>query len=405
MNTVNSSSPDERLVLLDFIRGVAVLGILVMNIQSFTMPFARYANPLIGFNLEGVDYAVWWLSFVFFEQKFITLFSLLFGVGLSLFAQRLELAGVWQPHRHYKRMFWLFIIGLCHAYLIWYGDILTMYAIVGFVVYRLNDKSVVYLVGLALFCLFIPYCLFIVFEMSLEYIPAEEIEKWLLLGDAIEDSMTAEIAALNGSWFDIQQQRMTLAIELQLNVLFYYFRIIGLMLLGMAFYKMKVFQLKLAYGYYIVVFIFMVSFGGYLTLSALPQAEITSISQAGVMIYSEIARYWGSLLMALGYLSLLIVTGRYFHAKKWTIYLSQIGRMALTNYLLQSILCTFLVYGTGFALFGKLSPLQQICIVFVVWLILAVFSNFWLKRFLYGPAEWLWRSLTYGVKQPMAKRG
>ena len=121
----------ERIATLDILRGFALFGILVMNIQAFAMIAAAYINPSAVPPTGVVEYAIWLVSHVFFDRKFITLFTMLFGAGIVLMTQRAEAAGNGALSLHYRRMGWLLVIGLIHAYLIWYGDILTAYALIG----------------------------------------------------------------------------------------------------------------------------------------------------------------------------------------------------------------------------------------------------------------------------------
>jgi uncharacterized protein len=128
--------PAQRLESLDVLRGFAVLGILIMNIQSFSMVDAAYTNPSAFGDLTGVNRWVWLLSHVFADQKFMSLFSLLFGAGIALMAHRLQAQGQSAAWLHYRRMFWLLLFGLGHAYLFWHGDILFTYALAGSVAFH-----------------------------------------------------------------------------------------------------------------------------------------------------------------------------------------------------------------------------------------------------------------------------
>ena len=130
--------PAERIVAIDLLRGFALLGILIMNIQGFAMPAAAYGNPTVYGDLSGTNRWVWTLSHIFADQKFMTIFSLLFGAGILLITEKLDARGQRAWTIHYRRTFWLLIIGLAHAYLLWSGDILVIYALCGFWVYWLR---------------------------------------------------------------------------------------------------------------------------------------------------------------------------------------------------------------------------------------------------------------------------
>lgn len=131
----------ERIVSLDVLRGFAILGILIMNIQSFSMISAAYLNPTAYGDLTGLNRVVWTLSHLFADLKFISIFSMLFGAGIVLFARRLEAKGLRAGPVHYRRAIWLLLIGLAHGFLLWYGDILAIYGLVGLIVYLMWRRS------------------------------------------------------------------------------------------------------------------------------------------------------------------------------------------------------------------------------------------------------------------------
>ena len=135
------TQPKERIIALDFLRGFALLGILLMNIQSFAMPFAAYFNPTAYGDLTGVNRWVWIGSHIVADNKFMTIFSILYGAGIVLITQKLEKKGHGSAGLHYRRTFWLLVIGMAHAYLLWYGDILVTYALAALLVYFFRKRS------------------------------------------------------------------------------------------------------------------------------------------------------------------------------------------------------------------------------------------------------------------------
>ena len=140
----------QRLESIDVLRGVAVLGILLMNIQSFSMIGAAYMNPTAHGDLGGADGAVWYACHLLADQKFMTIFSMLFGAGIIVMTGRRERAGEASAGVHYRRMAWLALFGLAHAYLLWYGDILFSYAACGVVVYPFRRLPPAALIALGL---------------------------------------------------------------------------------------------------------------------------------------------------------------------------------------------------------------------------------------------------------------
>ena len=143
--------PAERIVAIDILRGFALLGILIMNIQGFAMPVAAYSNPTAYGDLTGANRWVWTLSHIFADQKFMTIFSLLFGAGIVLMSEKLDARGQRAWGLHYRRTFWLLLIGLAHAYLLWSGDILVAYALCGFWVYWLRRLRTGWQMALGIF--------------------------------------------------------------------------------------------------------------------------------------------------------------------------------------------------------------------------------------------------------------
>ena len=134
----NSGTPvagAQRITAIDTLRGVAVLGILVMNIYGFAMPLPAYSNPLVMGGTEWYNLGTWFFTHVFFDQKFMTIFSLLFGGGTVLMWQRAQARGAKFGRIYFRRSFWLLLIGVVHGYLIWFGDILFHYALIGMFIY------------------------------------------------------------------------------------------------------------------------------------------------------------------------------------------------------------------------------------------------------------------------------
>ena len=152
-SSLSPTKLNERIQSLDIIRGIAILGILIMNIQSFSMPGSAYSNPLAFGDLNGINKWVWIVSHVFADMKFMNIFSILFGAGIILVTSKSEIKTGKSASLHYKRTFWLLILGLFHAHLIWYGDILFTYALCALILFPLRKikPSIQLLLGLIIF--------------------------------------------------------------------------------------------------------------------------------------------------------------------------------------------------------------------------------------------------------------
>lgn len=399
------TQPADRIVSLDVLRGFAILGILIMNIQSFSMPEAAYLNPTAYGDFEGINKWVWILSHLFADMKFMTLFSILFGAGIVLFTRRLEAKGEFSPAVHYRRTWWLLIFGLAHAYLLWYGDILVMYAVSGLWVVLLRKKKprTLFITGMVVFS--IASVLYLFTGLTLPFVDEASkqgiMQSWAPGAEALQQ----EIATYRGSWTTQMEHRIPGALMMQTFIFFFQtgWRAGGLMLIGMALFKWGVLSAERSRKFYRK----MMTWGFVAGLLIVAYGIYTHFEKGFSMEYSFFLgsqiNYWGSILVSLGYIGLVMLWVKSGIMRSLLKSLRAAGQMALTNYLLQTILCTTLFYGHGLGLFGKLERWEQILVVIAVWVFLLVFSRAWMKKFRYGPFEWLWRTLTYWRLQPLRK--
>ena len=389
-----------RIASLDVLRGFALLGILVMNIQLFAMPIAAYDNPAAWGDLSGINLGVWTLSHGLFALKFVTLFSILFGAGIALFADRIEARGGQPAGLHYRRMWWLLVFGMAHAYLLWSGDILVAYALCGSVVYLLRHRRprTLLAAGIALFSVSSLVFLLLGAVLSLPDVPEEAIreieEEWAPPASELD----AEIAAYRGGWSEQQPQRVEHSLTAQFSgfpvVVFWFSG--GLMLIGMALYRWGVLSAERSDAFHarlattgFLVGAPLIGFGIWWNFAG-------GWSWERSMFFGAQFNQWGAVPMALGYLGLVMLAVRRGILRGLQARLAAVGRMAFTNYLLQTVLCTTIFYGHGLGLFASVERYQQLLIVFAVWAFQLWLSPIWLRRYSYGPLEWLWRTLTYG---------
>ncbi len=402
MNTPTQLS--QRIVAIDTLRGFALLGILVMNIQGFSMPSVAYDNPSMYGDLTGINWIVWLLSHVLTDLKMMNIFSMLFGAGIVLFTERLEQRDVKPLPIHYRRTFWLLIIGLVHAYLIWHGDILVTYALCGFIVvlmrkWKPRTQLIVGLVFLSVSAL-----LMLASGVSLNFMPpetaAELMSSWVQPAAALQ----AEVEAMRSGWLSQMAYRVPSSIEMNTGAFFFwgFWRAGGLMLIGMALYKWGVFSAQRSRQFYVRTIIVGLLVGLPLILLGVRHnvGVDWSIAASRFGIGHQF-NYWGSLLMSMVYISVVMLAAQANAFPRLSNALAAVGRMALTNYLFHSIVATFIFYTLGY--FGNVERIGQILIVFVIWAVQLIVSPIWLERFKFGPVEWLWRSLTYWKLQPMRK--
>jgi uncharacterized protein len=424
----------ERLASVDALRGFALLGILAMNIVAFAWPEPAYGNPTRGGGFEGLDRAVWFANHLVFEGKMMTIFSMLFGAGLVLMNERTgsprtSLRGV-----YYRRILWLLVIGAIHAYLIWYGDILFLYAECGLSLYLFRNKTPRTLItlGVALMLLIVPLVMGFGAAINGMKAIAARVDAQLKAGDTprardkrIRDVWTdnlqkemkpnpkqqlknwnEEMAAYRGGYLGIVKHRafgvlMTQTVGFLLGL----FLLAGCrMLLGMGLMKLGVFAAERSHSFY--VWMIALGYGIGLPLMILDatllirhEFKAEYLLQGGVLY-----NVFGSIVVALGHVGLLMLIVQSGVLTWLTHRLAAVGRMALSNYLTHSIVCTTLFYGYGMGLFGQINRTGLAGIVLAIWVFQLWISPIWLTHFRFGPAEWLWRSLTYWKVQPMKVR-
>ncbi len=403
MNHADPVANSERIASLDVLRGFALLGILIMNIQSFSMPGAAYLNPTAYGDLSGINLWTWVISHIVADQKFLSVFSMLFGAGICLFADRAEAKYGKSAGLHYRRTFWLLVFGLVHAYALWYGDILVSYALCGFLVYLFRNRSPTTLFVLGVVAVSIPSLLYLLTNASLDRLPEETIAEIMSEWRPDAEALAAEISAYQGNWMDQMPYRAEDAFYLQTAVFFIWFlwRAGGMMLMGMAFYKWGIFSARRSDPFYRNM-LFASLIAGYTLIG---YGLVQNFGHGFAMEYSLYLgsqfNYWGSVLVSIAYVALVMLAVRRKLFMSFQRRLSAVGKTAFSNYILHSVLCTLIFYGHGLGLFGDVVRYQQMLVLFGIWIIQLWITPLWLERFRFGPLEWAWRSLTYWHIQPM----
>lgn len=387
----------NRIESLDVLRGFAVLGILVMNIQTFAMVGAAYMNPTAFGDLSGANMAVWLASHVLADQKFMSIFSMLFGAGIVLMAGRSKIAGRSGAWLHYRRMFWLLLFGLAHAYLLWYGDILVTYALAGCVAYLLHKLRPGWLLALGLAAVAIPSLLFGVCGVTAPYWPADALAEVTKDWQPNSLEVQKELATYQGGWLGQVANRAPDALMFQTVVFLCWtgWRAGGLMLVGMALLKWGVLSAQKTERDYAAMALLGALVGVPLILLGVHFNFKAGWTAAYSLFLGSQWNYWGSLALAIGYIGLIMLIERSRRLARVRAVFADVGRMALTNYLLQTLICTTLFYGHGLGWFGRTERWQQALVVLAVWCVQICFTRAWLKRHSQGPFERVWRALTY----------
>ena len=398
-----------------------------MNILSLGLPGTARLNPNVAGGFTGMNYEAWLVGYFLFDEKMITIFSMLFGAGLVLMTDRSKQRGKSSTMLYYRRVGILLVIGLIHAYLIWEGDILVSYALCGMLVYPLRKLSPRTLVIVAVLVMLpsVPFTAAVsnVFqslrdasvrlqqaEQNGEAVSPEDKELakgWDDIRKAFHPTPSEVAEAIHenreSSYWRLIVKNAPQVFEIQTTVFAsaFVWTITGRMLIGIALMKLGVLSSNLSMQFYRRLALFGYGLGWPIVAIAanrLIQSHFDVVELFGGCFQIN---FFGSILVAIGHLAvvMMVCKGGWF---PWlTARLASVGRMALTNYLMQSVLCTTFFNGYGFGYYGAFDRVSLYGIVAVVWALQLWSSSLWLSYFRFGPIEWLWRSLTYGKLQPM----
>lgn len=389
MNFAEPLHKSERMMWIDAARGFAILGIFVVNIGAFSAPYFLYGGEKDVWPLP-IDQTTQMLIDMFFQASFYTLFSVLFGFGLQILKERLIVKEIAVMPFLIRRLTILIMFGMIHAFLIWHGDILLSYGIIGLIfmvfIYR-SDRTILlwgsFMLGISVF----------LYTLMLYNIRA-------LLG-------SASMSEINRAERSYASDDLSAILGQNLNDWLYSNSVFSYMLLGTTLLPLFLFGVylarkrwlhnpqahrqKLLAGWIISLIVFIVlKMGPHL--------------YGNPVWFSYVQDNVGGTASAIFYLFSITLLGQSMLGKKMLKPFSYIGRMSLSNYILQSLFCFVLFYGVGFGLYGSVRPVQAMGIVVLFYVIQVFASKWWLAKFRYGPLEWIWRSLTYKRKQPLRER-
>ncbi|MDR2871966.1 MAG: DUF418 domain-containing protein [Xanthomonadaceae bacterium] len=402
---------NERIVTLDVLRGFALLGILLMNIEAFVGPLNSVATG-VDPQLEGLDRDVDALIYFFVQGKFYPLFSLLFGMGFALMAQRAVMAGRAFVPLYLRRSIVLLLIGGIHMCWIWAGDILMTYALLALLLLPLYRWPPLRLACLGvLACLLIPVMLLALGSVIAQaQVDPAFAARWDAQAMQYDDATAAILEAQRqaygyGSYAEATWQRMRDGWQSLSLLPMTAPPIFGMFLLGAAFVKSGAIANPERFsGLYRTLRWLVLPLGAALMAASFQLAPSLGYLRIGWHVWTAIALgILGGSAMCLGYFAWAAWIIWKWPGKPWVKWLGSAGRMALSNYLLQSIVCTMIFYGYGLGFFERLSRFWQVPFVLLLFSIQVIVSHWWLRRFRFGPMEWLWRSLTYLKWQPLRR--
>ncbi|HTU10472.1 MAG TPA: DUF418 domain-containing protein [Allosphingosinicella sp.] len=408
-------NPAARIATLDILRGVAVMGILAMNIIAFAMPFEAYMNPT-AFGLEGqADLGSWLFSYIFIDGKMRGLFSFLFGASTLLVIERARASGQSPAKVHYARMLWLLVFGLAHFYFIWFGDILTAYALTGLVLFFFRNLSVRALITWGVALVIVQSMLMgggaweinrLAAAAALPNADPALVADYRAFAEGFAplqgEALTSKLALFLGPWNGLVHDRLVdRTFEPFLGLTFFFWETLAYMLFGMAALKSGFFRGEWAparYRRWLFVCL-LIAIPAYTLFAWLLIRSDFSVPMVFTLVLAAPTPFRP--VMVLGIAAAIILLTR--KGGPFVARIAATGRAAFTNYLGTSLVMTTLFYGYGLGLFGSLSRIQLWLPVLAMWVVMLLWSKPWLDRFRYGPFEWLWRSLSRGRLEPMRK--
>lgn len=421
---------EERNPYLDTLRGVAVLGILLMNVIGFGMPWEADANPHVYGGDSGPSLWYWFASQLFFEGKMRCIFSMLFGAGMLLLTARAARPGTDSAADVYiRRCLWLILFGMLHAYLFWSGDILYMYGLIGLALFPFRNvrPGRLLLIGFLLISTLVPKAVLTDYELK----EAARKGKAALAARAAGETLTAEQEAAIGAWEEKKREttppreaiekelaahrggwvetflyriKVTEMMETTITYRWGITDVGGMMFIGMALLKLGVFTGRRGTRFYLLMALFGYGVGVSMNAVIAMERMETDYDPSRQSAFGPAAYNYGRLLVALGHVAVVMLVCHFGLFGFLTRRLAAVGRMPLTNYLFETVACCLVFEGYGLGLYGYLERYELLYVVLGVWAASLLASPIWLTYFRYGPAEWGWRALTYWTCPPLRVR-
>ena len=408
---------NERIESIDVLRGFALLGILIMNITSFAMPSMAYFSPVV-YDINTLNHVIFSLTHIIADQKFMAIFSMLFGASTILFINSVKIRGKRPLLLYYSRNFWLLIIGWIHSSYLWYGDILFIYALCAFLLFFFKNLTPKKQFILGCLIYLIPsFSNYAAYEYVIDYLDPAEQNDIIMHWNPSDKNLQQEIDAYRGSYkeqFRYREQMWSSNNDnndgiaegiIGLSFLLDFFsRSFGMMLIGMACFSWGVFSNTLTKSFYRKLQIYGFGIGLPLSIAGLFLNYSYDWNWKYIQFLGRTPNNIATPLIAFGYIGLIMLWIRKGSFINLQEKLRSIGKTALSAYLIQTVTATFIFYGIGLGLFGYVNRGYQLVIMFFIWGVLFKFCPLWLKNFQYGPVEWIWRMLTHLKLVPLLRQ-
>lgn len=435
MTALAASGPvpaTERITSIDVVRGLAVLGILVMNIVEFAWPDEAYSNPAFAAGCTGPDLWTYYVQVALFDGKMRALFSMLFGAGLMLIAERMVAKGtaVSATDLLLRRCLWLVPFGIVHRFFLqWTGDILYQYGLLGVIAiaFRHLRPRTLLVLGTVWMLAFVPIGLRKYSQSCETRTQAAEATRLQQANEKVPDALVAaqkrwqtressippkpevvqkEIAEVRVGYWQLFRNRWDYHHNFQSAFLYYHwvFDVLGMMFLGMGLMQVGFFHGRCRGGVYWL----LLAIGSAVAVAQLlwaMQWQETGFRATALELrmVQDVTYAHSRALVALAWASALLLVLRAGWWRWFTNALGAVGRMAFSCYILQTVVGSLLFYGYGFALFGTIPRAMLMLVVLGISVLQVAFSMLWLRTFRFGPLEWAWRSLTWWQWQPLRR--
>jgi len=426
-NSVSALKFTDRIQSLDIMRGIVLLGILLMNINGMGLSKA-YDNPTVSGGATSWDLYTWITTNMFFEGTMRSLFSLLFGVGMFVLLDRLEKkgAGIEAANIYFRRLTWLLVFGLIHSYLLlWVGEILYNYALMGFLLFSFRKMAPKKLILISALLISIGTLWeFSRYNDDLKLVEQVAVAKQYKLKGK---ELTKELKEASDKWEKIEYEKSPEAIkENETNMHKGYFDIVAflapinthsnendpyrydvwdvlsMMLLGIALFKLNILSAEKSFTFYGLMALLSYGIGLIINYYEINLILKSNFSYMGFS-KSYLTYYLGKTTVAMGHVASIMILCKLPILNWLKQSLAAVGKMALTNYVMHSVFAIFIFTGVGFGMFGKLQRHELLYVVFSIWIFQMIMSPIWLKYYQFGPLEWIWRNLSYQKKHAFRK--